>query len=69
MHYACELKCTLGQKYEILKILLSSGGDLYQKDDIGTTPLHTLRLFDDSLHKTVIQQYCSKYSSYSYMHN
>ena len=61
VHCACELVSN-GNKYqEILKLLLQHGGDLYQKDNAGASPLNLLQLNSASLYTTVVQDFCSKH--------
>ena len=48
---------------EILELLLQHGGDLFEPDNGGVTPLDLLQLSDASLYQTVVKDFCSKYPS------
>lgn len=56
MHYACADK-TIKKRYNILKVLLNYGGDLYQRDDTGKTPLSVLQVVDNTLYTIIVQKY------------
>ena len=58
VHCACELVSETNLSKEILKLLLRHGGDLYQRDHAGVTPLQSI---NSSLYTTVVQDICSKH--------
>ena len=65
VHFACELASKADTSKEIFKLLLCHGGDLYQRDNKGLTPLNLLQLIDDSLYTTIVEDYCSKLLLYN----
>ena len=65
VHFACELASKADTSKEIFKLLLCHGGDLYQRDNKGLTPLNLLRLVNDSLYTTIVEDYCSKLLLYN----
>ena len=60
VHHACELASKANKCQEILKLLLQHGGDLYERDNAGVTPLSLLQLNNVSLYTTIVQDFCSK---------
>ena len=60
VHCACELVSKSEKYKEVLKLLLCRGGDLYQRDNVGVTPLKLLQLANTSLNTTIIEDVCGK---------
>lgn len=56
LHYACSHK-RVKKRGSILRVFLYYGGDLYQRDNDGKTPLSVLQEVDGTLYTSIVQDY------------
>ena len=61
VHCACELVSNGDKCRVILELLLRHGGDLYQRDNAGVTPINLLQWNSPTLYTTIVRDFCSKY--------
>ena len=61
IHCACELISEGDKCRVILELLLRHGGDLYQRDNAGVTPINLLQWNNATLYATIVQGFCSKH--------
>ena len=56
LHYACSHK-RVTKRDSILRVFLYYGGDLYQRDSTGETPLSALQEVDSRLYTRIVEDY------------